>query len=67
MSKVSEAKERMGYITNPVAPVCMNCASYSSETVADEYGFFEEKNKRCTKGNFVVKKMAICNEYEQRK
>ena len=67
MSKQSEAKERMGYQPKPVLHVCVNCNNFSSILKRKDtpWGqtYLEEKDIRCVIGEFVVKKMASCNEW----
>ena len=67
MSKQSEAKTRMGYIT--VLETCGNCAFFTS-TKTSYTGVFGgrytiEKGRICTIGGFAVKKMATCKEWKQ--
>lgn len=69
MSKVSEAKQKQGYVENATLS-CGSCKHYTSETVTRSKWFgnrTEEKNKRCGIGGFVVKKTARCNLLEEKK
>ena len=69
MSKQKDAKAKQNYRTEPNA--CGNCQYYQSQYVEKRYDAFdglhvwdEEKNKKCTLGGFVVKKMAICDQHK---
>lgn len=70
MSKVSEAKARQHYTDKPAQPICANCKHYSSRTETFHSRFSgtysKEKDKRCTLGNFAVKKTATCMRWEEK-
>ncbi len=68
MSKQSEAKKAQNYREN--ADTCANCANYQSELIEKKYDGYngilvwtEEKGKRCTVGEFAVKKTATCDQH----
>ena len=79
MKTVNEKKAACGYITKCVPSTCSNCANYTSERglpewverakarhgrtdyTIEEYGI--EKNRRCTRHGFVVRKMGVCNDW----
>lgn len=66
-SKQAAAKEKQGYVAKAVPRTCMNCAHFHYDSVEYKGAFgswFEDKNLRCVKGEFAVKKMATCNEFE---
>jgi hypothetical protein len=54
-------KNQMGYIQKPIKKTCSNCSNFTSDMVKNEFGYMEEKNIRCTLGNFAVAKNANCN------
>lgn len=60
MSKQSEAKEAQNYIAKPKPPMCSNCVHYKSEMVENEYHYIQEKNMRCGRGGFAIKKTSNC-------
>lgn len=71
MSKQSEAKEKQGYVAKAIPMVCMNCKHFKFDHVqtikpSDRLpdGWWEDKNLRCGKGGFAVKKMGTCNEFD---
>ena len=66
MSKQSEAKKNQNY--REVPDTCANCGNYQSQLVEKEYDAWngkqtwtEEKGKRCSIGEFAVKKNATCD------
>ena len=61
---MSTKKESMGYNPKPIQRMCSNCVFYSSKMTVKEWGYIEEKEIRCSKGGFAVKKTANCNEHE---
>lgn len=79
MSKVSDQKAACGYTPKVVPSTCGNCKHFASDLVlpdwaeqtnkrcshpyytAEEWGL--EKNLRCEKHGFAVKKMAGCDDY----
>lgn len=67
-SKQAAAKEAQSYIAKAEPKTCMNCAHFHYDSVERRSVFgmvwFEDKNLRCVKGEFAVKKMATCNEFE---
>lgn len=74
MKKQAEAKEKQGYDPKPVLQVCKNCEWFDFDTVQTQEptrwnpkGWFEDKNMRCTRAHFAVKKMATCKQYEQKR
>lgn len=60
MSKESVAKKNQGFIKKPEWPCCGNCDNFSSTVIN---GGFDEKNKKCTIGNFAVGKSDVCEQY----
>ena len=60
-SKKQTAKDEQGYTTFPMT--CSNCGHFASDRKTNEYGYCEEKNKRCTIGGFAVKSMATCKHH----
>lgn len=69
MSKQSEAKKRQNYNPKPEYNICSNCIQFESDMVEikDTFGsrpYYDEKNKKCTLGDFVVKKTATCSAHE---
>lgn len=66
-SKIQIQKAQQGYIDRPVPATCGNCEHYTSEMAKLQSrwrgDYAEEKNKRCSIGGFVVKKLATCNLY----
>lgn len=70
MSKQSDARKEQGYTPNPVLKVCKNCSFFTSEFVAGDEKYNAhieyERNMRCVKGMFAVKKMASCNDFSQK-
>lgn len=68
MSKQQEAKERQGYETKPILPVCKTCQHRTSriEHGKDYYGraWEQEKDIRCGLGGFAIKEMASCAGWE---
>lgn len=66
MSKQSDARAAVGYVEKTVPKVCANCVFFSSTILErEEYGakWVQEKNLRCVRGGFAVKKMASCVEH----
>lgn len=63
-SKKQTAKDEQGYTTFPMT--CSNCCHFASDRKTNEYGYCEEKNKRCTIGGFSVKSMATCKRHVPR-
>ena len=72
MSKLSKrgiAKVAQGYVPKAVPKTCANCVSFHSDFVEHPAGTYqvrvwiEEKNLRCIKGEFAVRKMGTCNEF----
>lgn len=79
MSTIAEKKAACGYIPKCVPSTCSNCAGYTAERVfpewmeqsnarrgradytIEEHGI--EKNLRCTRHGFAVKKMGVCNDW----
>lgn len=61
MSKISEIKKSQGYQESPVMPHCNNCLHFTSDKEKTKYGSIQEKNIRCGKGGFAVKKLGTCN------
>ena len=78
MSKQSEAKERQGYIQKANQRVCSTCLNYRSALDYPEWlkspkydSVRKPENKvevniHCGLGGFAVKKMALCNEWEEK-
>lgn len=71
MSRQSEAKEKQGYVAKSIPRTCPNCKHYQFDHVqigpiSTLYpdGWWEDKNLRCDKGGFAVKKMGSCNEFD---
>lgn len=64
MSKQSDAKESQGYTRTPAS--CGSCECFTSEKTKTDWGYMIEKNMRCTKGGFAVKKTATCNEFKRK-
>ncbi len=69
MSRQSEAKKRQNYNPKPDYNICSNCIHFASYIIKKEntYGtqvYYDEKNKTCTLGDFVVGKTATCSEHE---
>ena len=76
---INEKKAACGYITKCIPSTCSNCANYTSERVLtewmesvnarrgrtdytiEEYGI--ERNLRCIRHGFVVRKMGVCNDW----
>ncbi len=56
--RVQRAKKDQGYTSFPMT--CKNCGHFASEMVKNSYGFYDEKNKRCSIGNFAITSMATC-------
>lgn len=65
-SKVEQAKIAQGWIKKPIPKTCANCRYFHSEIVTDRWGFEQEKNVRCTVGNFKTLKMSTCNAFAER-
>lgn len=68
MSKISEAKEKQGFVKN--SPQCQNCIFFESliEKVKNKWHdtyHTKESNLRCTKGGFKVMKTTYCREHEE--
>ena len=61
---IKDKKELMGYKEKPIQRMCSNCENFHSEFINNGYGYLEEKNIRCTFGNFSVKKTANCDEHK---
>jgi hypothetical protein len=71
MSRVQKNKKRQGYQRNPLRPMCSNCINYKFKlekpAYASEFSLYvEEKDKRCSVGDFVVLKTALCKLHEFR-
>lgn len=73
MSKISEAKERQGYVEKAVPQTCVNCKSFTFDSIDKEFfsgvsitKWKEDKNLRCIVGGFAVKKMATCDLFQKR-
>lgn len=68
MSKQAEAKTRQVYRAKPVNRMCSNCRHFTSEEVRKPgYGesfYTEERNLRCSIGEFKVMKTATCDEHD---
>ena len=66
MSKQSQAKEAQGYEEKPFVKCCRNC--HLMESIKKELrwypGHFQETGLRCNLGDFAVKAMALCKEWE---
>lgn len=66
MSAQAEAKARQGYVDKLIPNTCTNCVFFSS-TIQEENRWGQvwttEKNLRCVKGGFAVKKMASCDDH----
>lgn len=60
MSRQQEARDQQQYDPNPVLPFCENCEHYRSSWVEDGWGVVEEKKRRCSIGNFAVKRRGTC-------
>lgn len=67
MSRQSDAKDKQHYVEKPVPKVCGNCRHYRSEIISKSAVVFgststwtEERAKRCSMGDFSVKKTATC-------
>lgn len=72
MSKQSEAKSKQKYIAKPTPKTCANCIHFKSdkEVIKSMYSsnqYTKESNLRCGIGGFAVKKMATCNQFEEKK
>jgi hypothetical protein len=66
MSKQSEAKTAQGYQMSSES-ICSKCKHFACDFDAVKTMFTswnEEKNLRCTLGNFAVKKTATCKLFE---
>jgi hypothetical protein len=65
-SPQAEAKNRQGYIEKPTPRICSTCLHFTSGWLPAYPGssYMVEKDKRCTIGQFAVKKTAVCNDYE---
>ncbi|MDB5937494.1 MAG: hypothetical protein JWQ01_4838 [Massilia sp.] len=63
MSAQSLAKAAQGYVAKAIPQTCMNCAHFAVDAAVNKFGWVDEKNLRCTLGNFAVKKMAACNQF----
>jgi len=66
MSRQAVAKALQRYEDKPVHPMCSNCVFFSSTTLErTEFGstWTQEKNLRCVKGGFAVKKMGTCQDH----
>ena len=65
MSTVAERKQGMGY--RKKGPCCGNCKYFTSQIHhnSNRWGSWtEEKNKRCSLGNFATGKSSWCLEHE---
>ena len=70
MSKQSDAKADQNYREKPVWRECRNCRHFSLDRVPQKSEYtdsewIDEKNLRCTLGNFAVKKLATCDKHER--
>jgi hypothetical protein len=67
VSKVSEARERQGYVSKATPQTCATCAHFSSrkEKHSTWMGrdYFKEHDLRCGIGSFAVKKQGTCHEW----
>ena len=63
MSKQSEARKKMGYVPKLVPNTCSRCVFFEKIVEVDPYGYSHDKNLRCLKGGFTVKKMGSCEEW----
>lgn len=57
------AREEQRYQHNPVLPFCGNCEHYQSVWVENEWGDKEEKKRRCSLGDFAVKRKGSCSRH----
>lgn len=61
-SRQAKAKEKQNYRVE--ARTCSNCVYYRSDIFISGT-WTDEKNKRCGIGDFVVKKTAVCDLWEE--
>ena len=61
-SKQALAKQEQNYRRE--SKTCSNCIHYKSEFIKTGH-WIDEKNKRCGIGNFVVKKTAVCDLWQE--
>lgn len=80
MSEISDKKAACGYTQKVIPSTCGNCAHFASDRTLPEWmevlnsrrvrAYYTvekdgiEKNLRCTKHGFTVKKMARCGDWE---
>ncbi len=76
MSKISEAKEKQGYVGHfeqGTPPLCRNCSNFEFDLIDKSYNsgyqiieWIEQKSMRCAIGGFAVKKMASCDLFQKK-
>lgn len=67
MNEPIKAKAKQGYVAKKPHETCATCQHFAKETAIEGiYGcsWIEKKNLHCTLGDFAVKKMGWCNEWE---
>lgn len=71
-SRQADAKEAQNYRAYPNC--CMNCTHFTCDKVEKQYEtrraiqvWTEDKNLRCSIGNFAVKKLAVCDLFSLKK
>lgn len=63
ISRQQEARLRQNYVEDPPLPVCETCEHYRSVRLETAWGGTEEKRKRCSLGNFAVKRKGSCRKH----
>lgn len=73
MSKQSDAKKNQNYILKPIPRTCNTCKNFEFDHIQvhpptqwKKDGWWEDKNLRCSIGEFAVKKTATCDLYDAR-
>jgi hypothetical protein len=62
---VANIKAEQGWTKE--SPKCSNCVFFSSKRVKTDYGWIDEKEIRCTFGEFSTQKTAWCEEWQRAK
>ena len=68
-SKVQQKKDEQGYVKS--AACCKNCTDFKSDMIEKKYSWseavdFEEKNKRCSIGEFAVQSTGYCDFFKRK-
>jgi hypothetical protein len=69
LSNQAAAKIAQNYTPKAIPKTCMNCKFFEFDKVEVKtryQTYFDDKNLRCSKGGFAVKKMGACDVFEMK-